>query len=241
MTDSLDFLAAVRSSTEELRRLARSTHDTIVPDCPGWLGRDVVAHLGRVYASVTAIVDARASGPIDAGDVAVAPIGAAIFDWIDERCAAMLEAIGGIASDERVWTWSDDHSGGFYHRRMAHETAVHVCDLQRAIAVEPTMDRDLACDGIDEAYGLILPFGLRRRGRSFPASSLHLHCTDGPGEWMIRPLGDSVEVSHEHAKGDVAWRGPAVGLLLAAWGRRHTGVTAFGDPQACEDWYSLGV
>lgn len=241
MPSTPDFLAAVRTSTDELRRLARSTHDTIVPDCPGWLGRDVVAHLGRVYASVTAIVDARASGPVDPGDAGVAPVGAAIMEWIDERCEAMIEAISGIASDERVWTWSDDHTGGFYHRRMAHETAVHVCDLQRAIAVTVTMDRDLACDGIDEAYGLILPFGMKRRNRGFPSSTLHLHCTDGPGEWMIVPRGDTVEVRHEHAKGDVAWRGPAVGLLLAAWGRRHAGVVGFGDPRASEEWYSLGV
>jgi uncharacterized protein (TIGR03083 family) len=241
MTDSLNYLAAVRTSTDELRRLARSSHDTIVPDCPGWSGRDVVAHLGRVYASVTAIVDARSSGPVDAGEVAVAPAGAAIMEWIDERCEEMIRAISGIASDERVWTWSDDHTGGFYHRRMAHETGVHVCDLQRALAVQVSMDRDLACDGIDEAYGVILPFGLRRRGKSFPSSTLHLHCTDGPGEWMIVPQGDSVEVRHEHSKGDVAWRGPALALLLAAWGRRHTGVVAFGSPDASLDWSNLGV
>lgn len=241
MSDAPDFLAAVRGSTDELRRLARSTHDTVVADCPGWSGRDVIVHLGRVYASVAAIIDARASGPVDPGDAALAPAGTAIFDWIDERCESVLAALGDIAPDERIWTWSDDRTGAFYHRRMAHETAVHVCDLQRSIAVTVTMDRDLACDGIDEAYGIILPSGLKRRNRSFPSSSLHLHCTDGPGEWMIVPRGDSVDLRHEHAKGDVAWRGPAVGLLLAAWGRRQTGVVAYGDPNASEEWSSLGI
>lgn len=241
MSSAPDFLAALRESTEELRRLARSTHDTIVPDCPGWLGRDVIVHLGRVYASVTAIVESRASGPVDPGKAAEAPEGSAIFEWIDERCDSVLAALSGIANDEHVWTWSDDRSGGFYHRRMAHETAVHVCDLQRSIAVTVTMDREMACDGIDEAYGVILPSGMKRKGRTFPTSTLHLHCTDGPGEWMIVPRGDVVDVRHEHSKGDVAWRGPAVGLLLAAWGRRQTGVVAFGDPRASDEWSNLGI
>ncbi|MBM3827158.1 MAG: maleylpyruvate isomerase family mycothiol-dependent enzyme [Actinobacteria bacterium] len=241
MSSSPDFLSALRDSTDELRRLARSTHDTIVPDCPGWSGRDVIVHLGRVYASVTAIVDARATGPLDPGQAANAPEKSAVFDWIDERCDAMLTALSNIAPDEKVWTWSDDHTGRFYRRRMVHETAVHVCDLQRAIAITTTMDRAMACDGIDEAYGVILPPGMRRKARAFPPSTLHLHCTDGPGEWMIIPDGDALDVRHEHSKGDVAWRGSAVALMLAAWGRRHTGVVAFGDPRASEEWSSLGI
>ena len=241
MDRSLDFLHAIRTSTSELCSLSTSTNDAIISDCPGWLGRDVVAHLGRVYASVTAIVESRASGPVDPGEIGVAPSGAGIHEWIAERCADLLSALGDLAPDERVWTWSDDHSGGFYHRRMTHETAVHVADLHRAIGQTPHIDRDMAVDGIDEAYGVILPFGMRRRDRVFPSSTLHLHCTDGHGEWMIRPHGDTLDVTHEHAKGDVAWRGPAASLLLAVWGRKAVGITAYGDPEASRAWSELGV
>lgn len=245
MTETPDsprgYLGALRDVTATLVSLSPAIVDAIVTDCPGWVGRDVVAHLGRVYASVTAIVDARATGPVDVGDLAVAPADGTIHDWIARRSAEMLAALEGLAPDERVWTWSTDHTGGFYHRRMVHETTVHVADLQRAIGRTPTIDRAMACDGIDEAYELILPFGLKRRNRTFPTSTLHLHCTDGPGEWLVVPRGDTVDLTHEHAKGDVAWRGPAASLFLAVWGRRVLDVTAFGDPGASREWSELGV
>ena len=49
--------------------------------------------------------------------------------------------------------------------------------------------------------------------------TLHLHCTDGEGEWLVRLDPDGVSSSHEHAKGDVAARGTASDLLLFLYGR----------------------
>ena len=49
--------------------------------------------------------------------------------------------------------------------------------------------------------------------------TVHLHCTDIDGEWLISSGGGEVTVTREHAKGDVAARGTASDLLLFVWGR----------------------
>ena len=49
--------------------------------------------------------------------------------------------------------------------------------------------------------------------------TLHLHCTDVEGEWLVARRDGEVTVTREHAKGDVAARGSASDLFLFLWGR----------------------
>jgi len=70
--------------------------------------------------------------------------------------------------------------------------------------------------------------------------SIHLHCTDGDGEWLVRLGADAVVVTREHAKGDVALRAPASELLLFLWGRRDASAgEVFGDASVLERWQQL--
>ena len=67
--------------------------------------------------------------------------------------------------------------------------------------------------------------------------TIHLHCTDGEGEWLVRLAPGGVNVVNEHAKGDVAARGAASDLLLMMWGRVPvTQVEVFGDASLLERW-----
>lgn len=65
------------------------------------------------------------------------------------------------------------------------------------------------------------------------ASTVHLHCTDGPGEWFIEFDGSgSMTWEHAHRKGDVAVRGSASDLYLMLWGRvAPTDVEVIGDDE----------
>ena len=71
---------------------------------------------------------------------------------------------------------------------MAHETAVHRFDAERAAGRDYRVEAELASDGVDEYLDFVLPRtvakGLRLGG------SVHLHCTDVPGEWIIEPGDD---------------------------------------------------
>ena len=44
---------------------------------------------------------------------------------------------------------------------------------------------------------------------TYPDGSIHLHRIDGEGEWLIKPFGNEIVVTHEHAKGDgSSWKRP---------------------------------
>ena len=58
-----------------------------------------------------------------------------------------------------------------------------------------------------------------RESVTLPAGSLHLHCTDTHGEWLVTIDDDGYHLVRAHAKGDAALRGPAEALLLRLWNR----------------------
>lgn len=235
---SSQYMQSLRSSINDLQLLSVNNLDQQVPDCPGWTVRDLISHIGKVFAMVDAVVLTRSLVRVAPGSEAEAPHEGAVLSWFAERCDSVLESLSGVSPDEKMWTWSSHETASFYFRRMAHESAMHLCDLQRALGIEISMNRDIACDGIDELYLEMLPFWAKRNQRELPRGSLHLHCTDGAGEWLVTPHGFDLEVLHAHAKGDVAWRGSAVALISAGWGRKNTGLEILGDISISEEWNS---
>jgi len=73
----------------------------------------------------------------------------------------------------------------------------------------------------------------------YPDGSIHLHRTDGEGEWLIEPSGSEIIISRQHAKGDVAVRGSAISLLLYLWGREPQDLEIFGEPKIAVAWGGL--
>lgn len=209
----------------------------------GWSVRELVAHLGGVYAMVTANVDNPTDTPERAGDEANAPDGDAINDWFTERRTSMLAALSHAHADAPTWTFTGAQTAGWWMRRMASETAVHRWDAEaalRPIAGVTPIDGDLATDAIDEYLTVSLRFSSSRPDRVYPDQSLHLHRGDGPGEWML--VADSngeLRVTHEHGKGDAAVRGPASELLLWVWGRPTHDLQIFGDEAVAAAWRAL--
>jgi len=83
--------------------------------------------------------------------------------------------------------------------------------------VTAPIDAPLAADGVDEFLTLFVPrWGKEAVGAG---GTLHFHCTDAEGEWLLLGSGDGVTVTREHAKGDAAARGSASDLMLFVWGR----------------------
>lgn len=68
--------------------------------------------------------------------------------------------------------------------------------------------------------------------------SVHVHCTDVDGEWMIEtnPSG-AVVLERRHAKGDCAIRGTAQALLALVRGAGSlTGLEVFGEAGVAESF-----
>jgi hypothetical protein len=102
------------------------------------------------------------------------------------------------------------------------------------------MDPAAASDGIDEMLDVFI--GLTRVLFEAPGAgeSAHLHCTDTEGEWLISfPAPSERVVTREHAKGDVAFRGPAESLLLFLWRRDGGEIDTVGDDAVAARWPEL--
>lgn len=234
-----EFLSTIRTASEFLADTPVDDHASAVPACPGWTVADVVVHVGRVYAMVTAIVSSRSTEPRRAGSEHDRPEPRHLVEWFAERRSDLVTALDGVTPDVPVWTWADEQRAAFYFRRMAHETVVHAYDVAEVRGVAFETHRRVTVDGIDEYFDVMLPFALRRRDLSLPTGSLHLHCTDGDGEWFVAGDAGRVAVERVHRKGDVAWRGAVLDLLAAAWGRRSPRIDVVGDAGVSDEWSAL--
>jgi uncharacterized protein (TIGR03083 family) len=213
--------------------------DAPVPTCKGWVVADVLGHLGRVHRSVSEILERRAR---EIPDVAIpkSPAGDAVLGFFEEGLERLVAALSAVEPDAIVYTWSGPSEAIFYHRRMAHEVAVHRYDAEAAHGTPSPFEPELAADAIDELYSVVLPFAIRRWNRPLPAGSMHLHRTDGAGEWLVRIDDRQLTVAREHAKGDVAVRGSASDLLAFAWNRgRSDSLEVFGPTELADAWAGL--
>jgi uncharacterized protein (TIGR03083 family) len=206
-----------------------------VPACPGWTVGDLVWHAGEVFWFWADIVEHRRTDPNDY-DEPSRPADADLLAWYRSSVDRTIAVLSAADPDETVWSWAP--AGGnadWVVRRMAHEAAVHRWDAEDAAGSGWTPDPTLAADGVDEF------FEHHSRGPAAGAAPLggtaHLHCTDVDGEWLVEePDPDGpLAVRREHAKGDVAVRGPAADLLLLLWRRRPLdGLEVFGDAGVAE-------
>ncbi|MEO1062744.1 MAG: maleylpyruvate isomerase N-terminal domain-containing protein [Actinomycetota bacterium] len=233
MIDSVRLLDLLDAQRARLAEAADAHLDRPVPTCEGWNVADLCAHTAAVFAFVEAT---RASGQADA------PVRGPAPDPDDAVVAALREAGDAVSSGLRasdptdpIWSWTDDRTVGFWSRRLAFEATIHRVDGDLAAGVEPTpIDADLAADGIDEwMTTYALPDGRGPQNPIDDGASVHLHCTDTDGEWMLRWSDGAATLTREHGKGDVAARGPAWELLLACYGRLDAtaapSVEIFGD------------
>jgi len=226
--DNDDYIAALRGNAATAARAVRDTPlDTIVPSCPEWTLRDLVDHLGSHHRWVAGSLDQPPDGEMYK-EFVHAPEGAEAGEWLQAGAEMLAGELEARDPGDPCWTWVPfDRTVGFWARRTAHETAMHRWDAQHASGAAGAIDSELAVDGIDE-YLAFVPYFPERR---FPdAGSIHLHSNDAKGEWFVRLEGDGMHVTREHAKGDVAVRGPASDLLLVVYGRKPTdAVEVFGD------------
>ena len=215
--------------------------DAPVPSCPRWPLHKLVGHLGWVYNWVSEHIEQRSATVLNRDDVPRPPQGEAVVPWYAESHARVLAALGDIGPAEEVWSWAGINTGAFWHRRLAQESLIHRWDAENAVGEPGPLDSDLAADGVDELLDVILPFQARAAQGPLPAGTLHLHRTDGDGEWLCRIAEGAVEVERIHGRGDVAVRGTGEQLDLVLWRRIEPGDAAvFGDVGVLAAWTALG-
>jgi len=199
-----------------------------VPPCPGWSVHRLVAHLGAVYALQRDALERGAAGdlgPPPRRSAADAPAGPEVLGWFDDRLAGLLAALEAAAPDAPAWNWSvRPRVAGFWHRRAAHETAVHRWDAQAATGLPRPLPPALAADGVSEVLDTWLAGG-RRKGPDDLEGVVRLVPTDTDTSWTVRVRGAGVSVLDTDTLLDsgpgasVQASGTASDLVLALYGR----------------------
>lgn len=217
--------------------------DAPVPTCPGWDVRRLLQHTAKVHQRTEAVVRTAATTPPPSSDFPRFADDEQLFDQFLATLDRLVDTLGSADPDGPSWNFSaGPHHNAFWFRRMAHETTIHRVDAERAAGMPPgPVDADLAVDGIDElVVGMMSDvFPLEE---SDLEATVHLHCTDQPGEWLITLGGGQMVTTREHGKGDVAVRGSASDLYLWAWGRRpvdEADLEVFGDHALIDAFASL--
>ncbi|GAA1938768.1 maleylpyruvate isomerase family mycothiol-dependent enzyme [Amycolatopsis minnesotensis] len=255
----MDRLAHLRRDVHAFESAARAAADgsdaPTVPSCPGWTVSDLVAHLGWVHRYVTHIVADRLAEPPDEADASFVglppdltgwpsldgtpsegPVPATLLGWFTEGAAALESAFRGAREDERVWSWADEHTVGFWLRIQAVEAAVHRWDVENAVTTARPIDAGLAADAISHNFEVMVP----RRREEAPAEPgrgerYRFRATDRAAAWTVRFGAD--DVAFTDGEGDVELAGTASDLMLFLWHRIPADRLSVSGDQAVLDRY----
>jgi uncharacterized protein (TIGR03083 family) len=213
--------AAFRTAIGQQGALALSA-----PSCPEWTVEDLARHLGVLYRWVAGHVSRGVTSRPEPPDHDDAPTGTAVLSWWDERYAELLKTLDWLDPALPAWNWAPQtKKAEFWHRRMAHETAVHRWDAQIAVGLSEPIEAKLAADGITEVLDTWLPAG-RRRGPLDRHGVVALRATDVAAGWAVRLRGHGIALldtdtllDHDSHHERTVAAGTASDLLLALYGR----------------------
>ena len=218
MLNDAEYLTVLRREGDAFSDSIARAMDTSIASCEPWVGADLLWHMIEVHYSWKFIVESHLMNPDDY----VPRSKPADKDLLSEFNAGLNELIRVLSSTDSArscWTWAGIQDVAWVTRRMAHETAVHAWDARCAAGNATEIDASLASDGIDEFVHVMVMSNLRAEEAPL-SGSVHIHCTDVDGEWLIVPTTTTeVVVTREHSKGDCAIRGSASSLLLGLWRR----------------------
>ena len=204
---------------------------TPVPSCPDWNIGELTRHLGAVYRRVRLNAGSGAVdepwGPVVVPDQAPAAGDEQVVSWFANELAQIDAFLDALDPDVPTWNWAPQtKKAAFWHRRMAHETAVHRWDAQFSTRLPEPLESKLAADTVDEALDTFLPAG-RRRPHADVSGVVQLIASDVGHEWYVRMRGDGIIalldtgtlLDDDAHPARAAAIGTASDLALAIWGR----------------------
>lgn len=222
------WLDALRADAAAFRAVAGEADLTAaVPTCPDWTVLSLVHHLGGVYRWVRSHASRGVtSAPDPASRRHDYPGADETLDWFDEEAKGLIELLDALDPNMPAWNWAPQAKIAlFWHRRMAHETAVHRWDMQMSQGLAEPLNDHLAADGVTEVLDSWLPAG-RRKGPTDRYGVVQLTAPEEGQEWFVRLRGEGIALLDTDTLLDadgpdtrVHASGQASDLMLALWGR----------------------
>ncbi len=220
------WLAALRHEGAAFRAaVSEEAFPAAVPSCPGWTVRDLVGHLGALYQRVRGHITRGVTTRPEQAEDPVLPEGAELLSWWDQQFEELTGVLDQIDPELPAWNWAPQAKKAvFWHRRMAHETAIRRWDAQVASGLTEPIETKLAVDGVAEVLDTWLPAG-KRRSQPQAVGLVQLHASDIEHSWLVRvrregiALLDTSTVMHEEHAVKARASGTVSDLLLALYGR----------------------
>lgn len=238
MAVSLEFDECVNALYSAAERLREDTldvpEDALVPTCPGWSVRQLLAHTGMVHR--WAARNLRGDHDVPESTAAIDQLeeeGMLADDpgaWLLAGAGDLAHALEEAPEDlDRPFFLNDAPPAKLaWARRQCHETTIHAFDGLTArlgqipSAAAADVDRAVAADGIDE---LLQGFATRRREALRTTSrstvSVVVDATDAGRSWTLR-LSHEPMVCQEGSteeRPDARITGTATQLYLGLWNR----------------------
>lgn len=240
----MDHVTTLRTEGTRLSAAARVAGlDAAVEHCPGWTVGRLLGHTGKVLQRTNLCVADGLMAPPPEDRFVSLPRDEAVFDAFDDVLDTICTTLTTCDPAGPSWNFSGENlTNSFWQRRMAHEIQIHRWDAQNAAGgpIDP-FDSASSVDGIDELLTVLMPILSAVKNPSLSAS-FHLHCTDEPGEWLTTFDNGHPTTVREHAKGDLAVRGPAAQLYAWAWNRipvTSDDLDTAGDTSLLEAWATV--
>lgn len=205
----MDFLATLTASLAEFGAvLDGSDLGASVPTCGEWTVYDLADHLGRGNLWVATAVHEKHGG--GGGDEQRAPAAESdLRTWFDETADAIATALS-ADPEAAAWTFTTQmpQTVGFWRRRRAHESVMHLWDIRNAFGAAEDVEPELAADGVAEVFELFARRMVLRGLASEPEAAVRVVATDTGDAWTWGPGEPVGELS-----------ATASDLLLGLWGR----------------------
>lgn len=148
-----EYVDHISRDAARLAAVAARGLEAAVPSCPGWTVRDAVEHTAEVYRHKIECMRQKAfpsPWPPERDDEPA-------LDYFRRAADDLLTELTTRDPLEFADTWWwDERTVGFWGRRMAHETAIHLVDVELAHDDVSAIDEALAVDGVDEVLRLML-------------------------------------------------------------------------------------
>jgi uncharacterized protein (TIGR03083 family) len=164
-----------------------------------------------------------------------------LLAWFHAGAADLQKHFRAADPGEQVWTWSADHSVGFWQRMQAIEAAVHRWDAENAVSAPKPLDAALAADSIGQTFEVVAP--MRRAVAKAPAGQgerFLFQRTDGPEKWAVQFDGEAMLIGTPDAQHGIQISGTASDLALFLWQRAGSdALVVRGDTSLLSRYFAL--
>jgi uncharacterized protein (TIGR03083 family) len=231
---------------DEIKRfadqLATAQSDTRVPTCPDWNVSELARHLGSIHRWAEFLVRHESERRVSLATLGLDESVPADSQWILDGGEALLSTLRSANPAAPMWSWGQDQHVRYWSRRQLHETAVHRCDLEIALGIDPELDPAVAADAIDEFLGNLAPsaaFSPSVRDLRGSGEALVFRATDVDRSWTAVLNRDSFTIQPGSSDAQAHLLGPASRLALLLYrrvGLADSGVITNGSDDLIRFW-----